>query len=102
MSEVILTKQNFDNEVLQSDKPVLIDFWASWCAPCRMQGPILSRFAEAHPEIKVGKVNVDEEQDLAVRFHVMSIPMLAVFKDGRLVRQAVGVQSESALEELVR
>ncbi len=102
MSEVILTKQNFDNEVLQSDKPVLIDFWASWCSPCRMQGPILSRFAEAHPEIKVGKVNVDEEQDLAVRFHVMSIPMLAVFKDGRLVRQAVGVQSESALEELVR
>lgn len=102
MSEVILTKDNFEAEVLKSDKPVLIDFWASWCGPCRMQSPILSRFADAHPEIKVGKVNVDEQQELAVSFHVMSIPMLAVIKDGRLVSQTVGVQSESALQELVQ
>ena len=102
MSEIILTKNSFEAEVLRSDKPVLIDFWASWCGPCRMQGPILSRFAESHPEIKVGKVNVDEEQELAMSFQVMSIPMLAVIKDGRLVNQAVGVQSEQALEELVR
>lgn len=102
MSEIILTKDNFETEVLNSDKPVLIDFWASWCGPCRMQSPILSAFADAHPEIKVGKVNVDEEQELAVSFRVMSIPTLAVVKNGRLVRQAVGVQSESALEDLVQ
>ena len=102
MSEVTLTKNNFEAEVLHSDKPVLIDFWASWCGPCRMQGPILSRFAEAHPEIKVGKVNVDEEQELAMSFQVMSIPMLAVIKNGKLVNQAVGVQSEQALDELVK
>ena len=102
MSEVILTKDNFEAEVLKSDKPVLIDFWASWCGPCRKQSPILSRFADAHPEIKVGKVNVDEQQELAVSFRVMSIPMLAVIKDGRLVSQTVGVQSESALQELVQ
>ena len=102
MSEITITKNNFEAEVLHSDKPVLIDFWASWCGPCRMQGPILSHFAESHPEIKVGKVNVDEEQELAMSFQVMSIPMLAVIKDGRLINQAVGVQSEQALEELVR
>ena len=102
MSEVILTKDNFEAEVLKSDKPVLIDFWASWCGPCRMQSPILSRFADAHPEIKVGKVNVDEQQELAVSFRVMRIPMLAVIKDGKLVRQTVGVQLESALQELVQ
>ena len=101
MSEIIITKQNFENEVLHSDKPVLLDFWASWCGPCRMQSPILSKFADTHPEIKVGKVNVDEQQELAVNFHVMSIPMLAVVKNGKLVRQTVGVQSESALAELV-
>ena len=102
MSEIILTKNNFEAEVLHSEKPVLIDFWAAWCGPCRMQSPILSAFAKAHPEIKVGKVNVDEEQELAAAFRVMSIPMLAVVKDGKLVRQAVGVQSEAALETLVK
>ena len=100
MSEVTLNKNNFEAEVMHSDKPVLIDFWASWCGPCRMQGPILSRFAQAHPEVKVGKVNVDEERELAMSFQVMSIPMLAVVKDGKLIRQAVGLQSESALEAL--
>ena len=102
MSEITITKNNFEAEVLRCDKTVLIDFWASWCGPCRMQGPILSRFAENHPEIKVGKVNVDEEQELAMSFQVMSIPMLAVIKGGKLVNQTVGVQSEQALEELVK
>lgn len=101
MSDIIITKSNFTKEVLQSDKPVLIDFWAPWCGPCRMQGPILSKFADSHPEIKVGKVNVDEEQELAMEFRVMSIPMLAVVKDGKLVNQTVGLQSVQALEKLV-
>ena len=101
MSEIIITEENFEAEVLRSDKPVLLDFWASWCGPCRMQGPILSQFAAAHPEIKVGKVNVDEEPDLAGEFGVMSIPTLAVFKDGKPVNQAVGVQTLQALEALV-
>lgn len=101
MSEITITAANFEEEVLGSDKPVLLDFWASWCGPCRMQGPILSEFAEKHPEVKVGKVNVDEEQELAMTYGVMSIPMLAVFKDGKQVDQAVGVQSADALEQLV-
>ncbi|MBQ3284787.1 MAG: thioredoxin [Ruminococcus sp.] len=102
MSEIVITGANFETEVLNSDKPVLLDFWASWCGPCRMQGPILSEFAEKHPEIKVGKVNVDEEQALAMSYGVMSIPMLAVFKGGKLVNQAVGVQSIEALELLTK
>ena len=102
MNEIIITKNNFETEVLPSDKPVLLDFRAPRCGPCRMQSPILSAFANSHPEITVGKVNVDEEQELAVSFRIMSIPMLAVVKDGKLVRQAVGVQPEAALEDLVR
>ena len=101
MSEIVITTANFEAEVTNSDKPVLLDFWASWCGPCRMQGPILSEFAAAHPEVKVGKVNVDEEQELAMAYGVMSIPMLAVFKGGKMVNQAVGVQSAEALEALV-
>ena len=101
MSEITITKSNFKKEVLQSDRPVLLDFWASWCGPCRMQGPILSQFEDSHPEIKVGKVNVDEEQELAMEFRVMSIPMLAVVRDGKLVNQTVGVQTVQALERLV-
>lgn len=101
MSEITITSENFEAEVKNSDKPVLLDFWASWCGPCRMQGPILSEFADKHPEIKVGKVNVDEEPELAMSYGVMSIPMLAVFKGGKLANQAVGVQSIEALETLV-
>lgn len=102
MSEIIITTENFDAEVLQSEKTVLIDFWATWCGPCRMQGPILSEFADAHPEIKVGKVNVDEQPELAMRYQVMSIPTLAVFKGGKPVSVEVGVQSADALEKMTR
>ena len=102
MSELTITNSNFKAEVVESDKPVLLDFWAPWCGPCRMQGPILAKFAEAHPEIKVGKVNVDEEQELAINFRVMSIPMLAVIKDGKMVKQTIGLQSMDGLENLIK
>lgn len=102
MSELTITKSNFKTEVTESDRTVLLDFWAPWCGPCRMQGPVLASFADMHPEIKVGKVNVDEEQELAMNFRVMSIPMLAVFKNGKLVNQTIGLQSIEGLENLIK
>ena len=102
MAEIKITNANFTNEVLASDKPVLLDFWAPWCAPCAMLGPVLSEFASAHPEIKVGKVNVDEEQALAMTHGVMSIPSLLLYKNGKIVRQTVGFQDRNRLEALVK
>lgn len=90
MSVIHITQSNFENEVMQSDKPVLLDFWAPWCGPCRMVGPVLDDIAEEYPDIKVCKVNVDEESALASRFQVMSIPSLFVIKDGQIVNQSVG------------
>ena len=102
MAEIVLTVDNFKTEVLESDMPVLVDFWAPWCGPCKMLGPVISQIAEEYDgKVKVGKVNVDEEQELAMAYGVMSIPMLAVFKGGKMVNQAVGVQSAEALEALV-
>ena len=102
MAEIKITNANFKNEVLASDKPVLLDFWAAWCGPCAMLGPVLSEFAAAHPEIKVGKINVDEEQELAMAHGVMSIPSLFVYKNGKIVRQTVGFQDAKRLEALVK
>lgn len=100
MSELKITKNNFENEVLKSDKPVLIDFWANWCGPCRMLSPIISEIAEEYGEkVKVCKVNVDEEMDLAAAFRVSSIPMLAVMKDGQVTNTAVGVRPK---EQIIR
>lgn len=101
MSVITVTKENFENEVLKSDKKVLIDFWASWCGPCRMVSPIVDQIAEEHPEIKVCKVNVDEEQELALEFGVMSIPSLFVMENGEIVNQSVGVQSKSQILEML-
>ncbi|BDC92869.1 thioredoxin [Treponema bryantii] len=97
MAELNITKDTFQKEVLESDKPVIVDFWATWCGPCRMLGPIVSELAEEHPEIKVCKVNVDDEPDLAQQFNVMSIPFIATFKNGQLYKSSVGVQPKEAL-----
>lgn len=91
MSVLTITQNNFEREVLKSDKPVLLDFWASWCGPCRMLSPVVDEIAEENPQIKVGKINVDEEGDLAAFFGVMSIPTLVVIKNGQVVNQSVGV-----------
>ena len=86
-----ITQSNYDTEVLQSDKPVLLDFWASWCGPCQMLSPVVDELAGEREDIKVGKVNVDEQPDLATQFKVMSIPMLVIMKDGEVVNRSVGV-----------
>ena len=92
-----ITKDNFEQEVLKSDKKVLVDFWASWCGPCRMLSPIIDEVAKSTDKVKVGKVNVDEESDLATKFAVMSIPTLILFENGKPVKQIVGVQSKDAI-----
>ncbi len=97
MSAVQVSKNNFDEEVMKAEKPVLLDFWAPWCGPCRTVGPILDEIARERGDIKVAKVNVDEEMELARQFRVMSIPMLAVFKDGQLVKKAVGAHSKEEI-----
>lgn len=101
MSIFHITKNNFQEEVVNSDKTVLLDFWADWCVPCKMIAPVLEEIAKEHPEIKIGKINVDQEQELAVQFQVMSIPTLILMKEGKIVNQTVGLQSKSDLLELV-
>jgi thioredoxin 1 len=99
--EITVTSANFQNEVLESDIPVLVDFWAEWCVPCKMVGPILEEIAQAHEgKLKVGKLNVDQEGDLAGQFNVISIPTLMLFKGGEVVNQQVGAGSRQAIEKL--
>ena len=98
MTELKITSENFEREVLNSDKPVLIDFWAPWCGPCRMLSPTISEIAEEYKDkVKVGKVNVDEEGELASMFRVSSIPMLVVMKNGKVVNSSVGVRPKSQI-----
>ena len=97
MYAIHINQDNFQNEVMNSDKPVLLDFWAPWCGPCRMVVPIMEEIARERAESKVGKVNVDEQPELASRFGVMSIPTLVVMKEGKIVNQALGARPKNAI-----
>ena len=101
MAVIEIKSTNFRQEVLESDKPVLLDFWASWCGPCRMVSPIVDEIAEERSDIKVGKVNVDEQPELAAQFGVMSIPTLVVMKDGKVVNQTVGARPKAQILSLL-
>ena len=94
---LVITKENFESEVLKSDKPVLVDFWAAWCGPCKMLSPVIDEIAEERSDIKVGKINVDEQPEPASQFAVMSIPTLIVFKNGEIANKAIGVQPKDAI-----
>lgn len=101
MSVLNITKDNFENEVWKSEKPVLIDFYADWCGPCQMVGPIVHEIAEERDDIKVGKINVDEQPELATAFRVQSIPMLVVVKEGKIINQSVGAMPKAQILELL-
>lgn len=101
MPVITITKDNFEAEVLQSDKTVLLDFWASWCGPCRMLAPTVDQIAEERTDIKVGKVNVDDETELAAQFGIMSIPTLVVMKDGKAAAQSTGVRPKAEILEML-
>ena len=101
MAEIVLTEQNFEQEVLKSDIPVLVDFWATWCGPCRMLAPTIAKIAEEQEEkIKVGKIDVDEEPELAAKYGIASIPTLMVFKNGEVAKTSIGVVPKAAIEAL--
>ena len=101
MAALTITKQNFQEEVMNSDKPVLLDFWATWCGPCRMIGPILDEIAEEREDIKVCKVNVDEEPELAAKYQIVSIPTLFVIKNGEIVNKSLGAKPKAQILDLL-
>lgn len=101
MGVLTITNENFETEVLKSEKPVLIDFWATWCGPCRMMSPVVDQLAEETDAIKVGKINVDEQPELAQKYSVMSIPTIIIFKNGQVADKSVGAQPIGALREMI-
>lgn len=101
MAAMHVTVENFEEEVLKETKPVLVDFWASWCGPCKMLSPIVEQLSEELSQVKICKVNIDEQSELAEKFKVMSIPTLLVFRDGELVNKAVGVKPKSEILEIL-
>jgi len=100
--EITLTASNFESEVLKSDKPVLVDFWASWCGPCKMLAPTIAQIAEENPSIKVGKVNVDDEAELAQKYGIMSIPTVILFQNGEAAKTSVGFVPKESLEAMFK
>lgn len=102
MAIIDLTKENFQVEITKSDKPVLVDFWAVWCGPCQMMAPILHELEAEMPDVQIGKVNVDEQMDLARQFRVVSIPTLIIFKNGQEVQRMVGVTSKEELKDALK
>ena len=102
MSVINLTTENFEEEVLNAKEPELVDFWATWCGPCQTMGPVVDELAQELTDVKVGKVNVDEQMVLAREYKVMSIPTFLVFKDGKVAERTLGVQEKSELEQLIR
>lgn len=102
MATVKITSENFEQEVMQSDKPVLIDFWASWCGPCKMLSPVIDEIAQEIDHVKICKVNVDEEGELAAKFKVMSIPTLVFMKEGKVVRTEMGVQPKVSILKMIQ
>ena len=102
MSAININKNNFQNEIMDSEKTVLLDFWAPWCAPCRMVVPIIEEITGERPDIKVGKINVDEQPELASKFGIMSIPTFVVMKNGKIVQQVSGVRPKNAILEMLQ
>ncbi|MBQ8568843.1 MAG: thioredoxin [Oscillospiraceae bacterium] len=102
MAVLTVTKENFNAEVISSDKPVLLDFWASWCGPCRMVSPVVDEIAEENPHIKVGKINVDEQGELAAQFGIESIPTLIVMKNGKLVSKQIGASGKDSILAMLK
>ena len=101
MSAININKNNFQNEIMDSEKTVLLDFWAPWCAPCRMVVPVIEEIAGERPDIKVGKINVDEQPELASKFSIMSIPTLVVMKNGKIVQKVSGARLKKAILEML-
>lgn len=102
MAAITITKDNFEQEVLNSDKPVLIDFWAAWCGPCKMMSPVFDQIGAEHPEIKTGKINIDEQQQLAQKYGVMSIPTLVLFDKGQVKDTSVGLVPKEMIETMLK
>lgn len=101
MATIKITKANFEAEVLNSDKPVLVDFWAAWCGPCRMVGPVIDELAAELTDVKVGKINVDEEQELAMKYGVMSIPTIMVFEKGQVANKVIGAHPKASILKML-